>query len=263
MTVPRSRDIISWLLWTALMGIVTLLMIQMRDRIQCQTALAAGCGITELVRDTENDLLYHHSRRVYFFGALSGEAKALKYDPELLYAAAMFHDMGLTPAHSSKDISYVELHYADGPIVRDETIASPDYAIDGGAGDEIDFATVKSGTTTETFDCVLQNSRPTAILEVETPVCFTWPDGLVDCDGRTARTTWSHSATDLGYGEIRFFCGWPDDQSCVEHVMPCEQVDFYSACRVTYTFRGYEHHVQTTSPPGRTIWVNAQGEPRV
>lgn len=59
--------------------------------------------ITELVRDTESDLLYHHSRRVFFFAALTGEGKALKYDPELLYAAAMFHDMGLTPAHSSKD----------------------------------------------------------------------------------------------------------------------------------------------------------------
>jgi uncharacterized protein YcfJ len=32
---------------------------------------------------------------------------------------------------------------------------------------------------------------------------------------------------------------------------------------VTYNFRGYEHHVQTTSPPGRTVLVNAQGEPRV
>lgn len=32
---------------------------------------------------------------------------------------------------------------------------------------------------------------------------------------------------------------------------------------VTYDFRGYEHHVQTTSPPGRTILVNAQGEPRI
>jgi hypothetical protein len=137
-----------------------------------------------------------------------------------------------------KDISYVELQYADGRVVRDETIASPDYAIDGGAGGEIDFATVKSGTTTEPFDCVLQNSRPTAILEVETPGCYTWPDGVVDCDGRIARTTWSHSATELGYGLIRFFCGWPDDQSCVDHVMPCEQVELYSACRVTYTFRG-------------------------
>lgn len=32
---------------------------------------------------------------------------------------------------------------------------------------------------------------------------------------------------------------------------------------VTYNFRGYEHRVQTTSPPGRTILVNAQGEPRI
>jgi hypothetical protein len=141
-------------------------------------------------------------------------------------------------SQQGKDISYVELQYADSRLVRDETVASPDYAIDGSAGDEIDLAVVKSGTTTESFACVLQSSRPTAILEVETPECFTWPDGLVDCDGRIARTTWSHSATDLGHGLVSFFCGWPDDQSCVDHVMPCGELDFYSLCRVTYTFRG-------------------------
>jgi len=64
---------------------------------------ALARDITQLVRDTESDLLYHHSRRVWFFAALTGEAKALKYDPELLYAAAMFHDMGLVPAHASTD----------------------------------------------------------------------------------------------------------------------------------------------------------------
>jgi uncharacterized protein YcfJ len=32
---------------------------------------------------------------------------------------------------------------------------------------------------------------------------------------------------------------------------------------VTYNFRGYEHHVQTTNPPGRIVLVNAQGEPRI
>ena len=32
---------------------------------------------------------------------------------------------------------------------------------------------------------------------------------------------------------------------------------------VTYNFRGYEHHVQLTAPPGRTITVNDEGEPRV
>ena len=31
---------------------------------------------------------------------------------------------------------------------------------------------------------------------------------------------------------------------------------------VTYTFRGVEHRMQTTSPPGQTVNVNWQGEPR-
>ena len=31
---------------------------------------------------------------------------------------------------------------------------------------------------------------------------------------------------------------------------------------VTYTFRGQEHRIQMTSPPGPTVTVNAQGEPR-
>jgi len=57
--------------------------------------------ITELVRDTESPLLFHHSSRVYYFGALAGKRRELKFDPELLYAGAMFHDMGLTPEYSS------------------------------------------------------------------------------------------------------------------------------------------------------------------
>src|ERR1700737_1025116 len=57
--------------------------------------------VTELVRDTESPLLFHHSSRVYYFGALAGKHRGLRFDPELLYAGAMFHDMGLTPRHSS------------------------------------------------------------------------------------------------------------------------------------------------------------------
>src|SRR5882724_8740911 len=59
--------------------------------------------IMELVRDTEPPLLFHHSSRVYYWGALAGKRRRLKYDAELLYAGAMFHDMGLTKAHSSAD----------------------------------------------------------------------------------------------------------------------------------------------------------------
>jgi hypothetical protein len=57
--------------------------------------------ITELVRDTESPLLFHHSSRVYYWAALAGSRRALRFDSELLYAAAMFHDMGLTNQHSS------------------------------------------------------------------------------------------------------------------------------------------------------------------
>jgi hypothetical protein len=35
---------------------------------------------TELVRDTESDLLFHHSTRVYYFGALAGQRQNLKFD---------------------------------------------------------------------------------------------------------------------------------------------------------------------------------------
>jgi HD superfamily phosphodiesterase len=58
-------------------------------------------GITELVRDTETPLLFHHSSRVYYWGALAGKRRGVRFDPELLYAGAMFHDMGLTHQHSS------------------------------------------------------------------------------------------------------------------------------------------------------------------
>src|ERR1700681_4538900 len=57
---------------------------------------------TELVRDTESPLLFNHSTRVYYFGSLAGKRRGLQFDAELLYIAAMFHDMGLTPMYSSK-----------------------------------------------------------------------------------------------------------------------------------------------------------------
>lgn len=57
--------------------------------------------ITSLVRDESTELLFNHSSRVYYFGALQGKRQGLKFDPELLYAGAMFHDMGLLKAHSS------------------------------------------------------------------------------------------------------------------------------------------------------------------
>jgi hypothetical protein len=50
---------------------------------------------TELVRASTTDLVYHHSRRVFWFGSLQARNRGLSFDPELLYIGAMFHDLGL------------------------------------------------------------------------------------------------------------------------------------------------------------------------
>jgi hypothetical protein len=50
---------------------------------------------TDLVRDSTTDLVYHHSRRVFWFASLQGRNRGLSFDPELLYIGAMFHDLGL------------------------------------------------------------------------------------------------------------------------------------------------------------------------
>jgi hypothetical protein len=83
--------------------------------------------VTELVRDTESALLFHHSSRVYYWGALTGKRRGFRFDPELLYAGAMFHDMGLTSAHASAN----ERFEVDGANVardflRSHGIAEPD-----------------------------------------------------------------------------------------------------------------------------------------
>ncbi|MBB2162636.1 HD domain-containing protein [Gluconacetobacter sacchari] len=57
--------------------------------------------ISELIRDTESELLFNHSNRVYLFGALAGQHRGLYYDQELLFAGAMFHDIGLISDYSS------------------------------------------------------------------------------------------------------------------------------------------------------------------
>jgi len=62
--------------------------------------------ITQLIRDTESDLLFRHSVRVYYWGALAGKRHNLRFDPELLYAAAMFHDIGITPHYHGSQLRF-------------------------------------------------------------------------------------------------------------------------------------------------------------
>lgn len=62
--------------------------------------------ITQFIRDTESDVLFHHSTRVYFWGALTGKKNGLTFDPELLYTAAMFHDIGITHRYHESQLRF-------------------------------------------------------------------------------------------------------------------------------------------------------------
>ncbi|QSB18854.1 HD domain-containing protein [Pseudomonas sp. 15A4] len=67
---------------------------------------ALARATTEYIREHEDDLLFNHSRRVFLWGALTGERKGLAYDAEQLYVGAMFHDLGLVAQHRSADLRF-------------------------------------------------------------------------------------------------------------------------------------------------------------
>ncbi|MEZ2128004.1 MULTISPECIES: HD domain-containing protein [unclassified Sinorhizobium] len=108
---------------------------------------------TELVRDTETDLLYHHSRRVFLFGALTGERKGLKYDPELLYVGSMFHDMGLMDSYASE----TERFEVDGANAARAFLKSYDVS-------ERDVDDVWDSIALHTTPGIPQHKRPTVAL---------------------------------------------------------------------------------------------------
>lgn len=72
--------------------------------------------VTQLIRETESDLLFHHSARVYFWGALTGNRMGLGFDHELLYVASMFHDVGLTARYEN---SYFRFEVDGANAARD------------------------------------------------------------------------------------------------------------------------------------------------
>ena len=81
----------------------------------------------ELVRGYENELLFNHSVRVYVFGAMKGIRQQLKFDSELLYIAALFHDLGLVD-HFHTETKRFEVDGADAAreFLRARGIAQPD-----------------------------------------------------------------------------------------------------------------------------------------
>jgi len=58
---------------------------------------------TGILREHSSDLLFNHSVRVYLFAAEQGRRQKLRFDAELLYIAAAFHDLGLNKKFSSEN----------------------------------------------------------------------------------------------------------------------------------------------------------------
>src|SRR3954471_78171 len=80
----------------------------------------------ELVRSSENEMLFNHSVRVYVFGAIKGIRERLKFDSELLYIAALFHDLGLAD-HYHTETKRFEVDGADAAreFLKSHGIAEP------------------------------------------------------------------------------------------------------------------------------------------
>jgi hypothetical protein len=80
----------------------------------------------ELVRSYEDEMLFNHSVRVYVFGAMKGLRQKLKFDSELLYVAALFHDLGLVD-HYHTETKRFEVDGADAArdFLRARGIAEP------------------------------------------------------------------------------------------------------------------------------------------
>ena len=80
----------------------------------------------ELVRQYEDEMLFNHSVRVYVFGAIKGIRQKLTFDSELLYIAALFHDLGLVD-HYHTETKRFEVDGADAAreFLKGRGIAEP------------------------------------------------------------------------------------------------------------------------------------------
>ena len=64
---------------------------------------AAAVEATRAIRGRTSPLIFHHSRRVFLFGAIDAQTRGLEPDPELLYLAALYHDTGLATPYSDEE----------------------------------------------------------------------------------------------------------------------------------------------------------------
>src|ERR1700734_2562886 len=131
-------------------------------------------AITAHIRAAEDDLLFNHSRRVFFFGVLQGRRRGLRPDLELFYAGAMLHDIGVTERYPHSTLRF-ELDGAN---------AARDFLLEHGV-DDVDADKVWLGIALHTTPGVPEFRAPeTALVTagVETDVLGIGRDDLAPED---------------------------------------------------------------------------------
>jgi hypothetical protein len=88
-------------------------MIVLDDLVMPDTA--GSSAALEVASAYQSSALLSHSRRVYVWAAAYGRQQGIRYDAELLFVAAMFHDISLVPEFDSHTVSFEE---AGGHVAR-------------------------------------------------------------------------------------------------------------------------------------------------
>jgi HD superfamily phosphodiesterase len=69
---------------------------------------AASAAALDVATAYHSPALLNHSLRAYVWAAARGAAEGVRFDPELLYVAALFHDLGLVPVFDSHTVAFEE-----------------------------------------------------------------------------------------------------------------------------------------------------------
>lgn len=72
------------------------------------TDSATSAAALDVATAYQSPALLNHSLRAYVWAAAHGAARGIPFDPELLYVAALFHDVGLVPAFDSHTLAFEE-----------------------------------------------------------------------------------------------------------------------------------------------------------
>ncbi|MFD3440665.1 HD domain-containing protein [Streptomyces sp. NPDC058685] len=77
------------------------------DTLPMPDSLTSAAAL-EVATSHHSPALLNHSLRAYVWAAARGAAEDIPFDRELLYIAALFHDIGLVPAFDSHTIAFEE-----------------------------------------------------------------------------------------------------------------------------------------------------------